>query len=219
MIEHRAMSTVLNETSDGVDGSVVAEMTRTRSSFLRRVRAHEPQAWGEFVDLYGPLVFAWCRRSGLDSPDAADVTQDVFIAVDRAIGRFESGGVEGALRGWLCTITHNKIRDLHRKRGRQFPAAGGTTMQVRLNELPDPLSESIVGVPGGNPISSLYRRALCMVREEVAENTWQAFWRATVEQQETSAIAEELGMTPNGVRQAKSRVLRRLRERLCDGPD
>lgn len=195
-----------------------ASLTATRSSFLKRIRDRDAQAWSEFVDLYGPLVFAWCRRAGLDGPNAADVTQEVFLAVSRAIDRFESGGVEGAFRGWLCTITHNKIRDFFRKQYRRFPATGGTTMQAALQQIAEPISSDSQTASGDDPVGSLYRRALRMVREEVAENTWQAFWRTAVEQQHTADVAADLGMTQNSVRQAKSRVLRRLRERLCDGP-
>ena len=51
-------------------------------------------------------------------------------------------------------------------------------------------------------------------RAEFEERTWQAFWRVTVEGQDTAEVAAQLGISANGVRQAKSRVLRRLREEL-----
>ena len=40
--------------------------------------------------------------------------------------------------------------------------------------------------------------------------------RTTVDEQPSTAVAAELGMTANAVRMAKSRVLRRLREELGD---
>lgn len=55
---------------------------------------------------------------------------------------------------------------------------------------------------------------LDLIRPEFEDRTWQAFWRATVDGQESSAVAETLGMTAVAVRQAKSRILRRLREAL-----
>jgi RNA polymerase sigma-70 factor (ECF subfamily) len=36
------------------------------------------EAWSEFVRLYTPLVFAHCRRHGLQEADAADVAQEVM---------------------------------------------------------------------------------------------------------------------------------------------
>ena len=52
----------------------------TRASLIFRAKGHDSQAWSELVDLYGPLIAHWCYRCGLDSGQAADVVQDVFVA-------------------------------------------------------------------------------------------------------------------------------------------
>jgi RNA polymerase sigma-70 factor (ECF subfamily) len=52
------------------------------------------------------------------------------------------------------------------------------------------------------------------VRSEFEERTWQMFWRVVIEGRSPVALAEELGVTPAAVRQAKSRVLRRLKEEM-----
>ena len=57
----------------------------------------------------------------------------------------------------------------------------------------------------------LLHRALDQIKADFAPQTWTAFWRSVVECHDTHWIAEETGLSPNGVRQAKSRVLRRLR--------
>ena len=62
-------------------------------------------------------------------------------------------------------------------------------------------------------------RALELIRAEFEERTWQAFWRSAVEQQSTAEIAADLRLSPASVRQAKSRVLRRLRAILGDSPE
>jgi RNA polymerase sigma-70 factor (ECF subfamily) len=54
------------------------------------------------------------------------------------------------------------------------------------------------------------------LRSEFEEHTWRAFWRVAVDGQPAPEVAAELGMKPNAVRTAKSRVLRRLREELGD---
>jgi len=63
-------------------------------------------------------------------------------------------------------------------------------------------------------MSQLYRRALEQVRSEFEEPTWRAFWLTTVEDRAPVALADELGMTPAAIRQAKSRVLRRLKREM-----
>src|SRR5438552_4110060 len=57
----------------------------TSSSLLARVRAQDRAAWNRLVDLYGPLVYRWCRQLGLLSEDAEDVGQEVFVAVYRKV--------------------------------------------------------------------------------------------------------------------------------------
>jgi RNA polymerase sigma-70 factor (ECF subfamily) len=54
------------------------------------------------------------------------------------------------------------------------------------------------------------------LRGEFQAKSWQAFWRTAVDQQPSSEVGVELGMSANAVRMAKSRVLHRLREELGD---
>lgn len=194
----------------GTSGSLTSGSTS--SGLIRRAKQRDPEAWERLVDLYGPLVFYWCRRSGLAPADAADVVQDVFAAVCRALDRFEHGREENTFRGWLRVIAQNKIRDHYRRRAGEVPAAGGTDAGVRLAEIPASPSET----SEQRALSGLYRRALDLIRSEFEHRTWQAFWRAVVEGHETADIAADLGVSANAVRQYKSRVLRRLREELGD---
>ena len=62
----------------------------------------------------------------------------------------------------------------------------------------------------------LLRQALRLVSSEFEPRSWQAVWRVVVEDQRPVEVAAELGMTPNAVYVAKSRVLSRLREILAD---
>ena len=69
---------------------MVIDSVSTRPSLLLRIRnAEDPLAWGEFVGLYGPLVYAYGRKRGLQDADATDLTQDVFRAVVRVAGEFQ----------------------------------------------------------------------------------------------------------------------------------
>jgi RNA polymerase sigma-70 factor (ECF subfamily) len=52
------------------------------------------------------------------------------------------------------------------------------------------------------------------VRGQIEERTWQAFWLSVIEQRPTAGVAEDLGMTPGNVRQARARVLRRLKREM-----
>jgi RNA polymerase sigma-70 factor (ECF subfamily) len=180
---------------------------------LRRVQQNDALAWHDFVNLYGPLIFAWTRRGELSPSDAADVTQEVLLSIHRAIDKFDHADGRGTLRGWIWTILRNKINDLHRHRP---PAAGvgGTNMLRELQLLPEQLPDETSDAHENQQVGGLFQRAVAAIQAEFEPRTWQAFWLAVVEGQSTDEIAARLGMSANNVRQARSRVLRRLRDQL-----
>ncbi len=73
----------------------------------RRVRSwsvcgfHDPEAWCRLVHLYGPVIYVWSQRAGLQSHDASDVTQEVLHAVSSNIARFRRERPSDSFRGWL----------------------------------------------------------------------------------------------------------------------
>lgn len=188
----------------------------TSTTWLQGVQSRDALAWRRLTDLYGPLVFHWGRRHGLSPEDAGDLVQEVFSAVAGAIGRFLHGRDRGTFRGWLWTIARNKLRDHFRKLASVTSPEGGTQALQRLNEIPEAWSDQSHDVTDQTQLTSLFRRALDCVKSEFEDRTWQAFWLVTVELRETAEVAAQLGLTSNSVRQAKSRVLRRLRRELGD---
>jgi RNA polymerase sigma-70 factor (ECF subfamily) len=84
---------------------------------LVRIRnAEDQRAWEEFVEIYTPLIYAFCRQRGLQDADAADVAQEVMRAVSRAIGGFDYQPERGRFRSWLFAITRSKFNNLLEKR-------------------------------------------------------------------------------------------------------
>ena len=108
----------------------------TSLSLIARVRQHQPDAWTRFTQLYGPLVYAWIRRAGLQHADIVDVVQEVFRGVAVSIDRYDRDQGTG-FRGWLWGITRNKLRDFQRRRNAHPIAAGGTDAMQRLAEAAD----------------------------------------------------------------------------------
>ena len=175
----------------------------------------QPEAWARVVTVFSPIVYRWCRQSGLDADDASDVVQEVFSSVARGIDRFERVKQEGSFRSWLATITRNRIRDLYRRRARQPNAAGGTEALNQLQNLEDSLDQSI---SEANLSEALPRRVLELVESEFEPTTWKAFWMTTVESVPARDVAESLSLSVASVYQAKSRVLRRFRQRMGELP-
>src|SRR4051812_1404007 len=102
----------------------------TSPSLLARAQENQPAAWEQLVDLYAPLVYHWCRRAGLREEDVEDVFQEVFRAVARALPDFRKERAGDTFRGWLRTITRNKIRDHYRLLQDEVRGAGGTDAQM-----------------------------------------------------------------------------------------
>jgi RNA polymerase sigma-70 factor (ECF subfamily) len=186
----------------------------TSLSLLQRARARDQQAWQHLFHLYRPLVLYWCAHRGVRHENADDVAQEVFRAAAAGLDAFRRDRPGDTFRGWLRGITHNMVLLHFRRQRRQVQAAGGSDAQERLADVSDPLTTEADDPP--EQISGLYRRALDLVRGEFTERTWQMFWQTVIDGRTTAAVAADLGVTDATVRQARSRILRRLKEEVGD---
>jgi RNA polymerase sigma-70 factor (ECF subfamily) len=186
----------------------------TSLSLLARARANDADAWRRLSDLYRPLVLSWCGRGGVPAADAEDVAQEVFAAAAAGLAHFRRDRPGDTFRGWLRAVTRNQALLYFRRAKRNPGAKGGSDAWRDLQAVADPLADA--PEDDAAEVSALYRRALEQVRGEFEERTWRAFWLTVVEGRVTAALAAELGVTPAAVRQAKSRVLRRLKEEVGD---
>ena len=192
-----------------------SSFSTTSPSLIRRVANRDPEAWRRFTRLYGPLVFHWRRQQRLSDHDAADVMQDVFVSVARAVSSYEDRP-GSTFRGWLWTVTRNKMVTFLRKQTRQGAANGGTENWQQLLNVAESLSDDPDQFTSQIELNALYRRGLELVRQEFRHRTWEIFWRNVVEDQPSDAVADEFGVSANSVRQTRSRVLRRIRQELGD---
>ena len=192
----------------------MADSAITRPSLLLRIRdSRDRQAWSEFVGVYAPLVFGFARKHGLQSADAADLTQEVLRAVAGAAGRFRYEPGRGSFRGWLFTVVRNRLRNFLAGRQRREQGTGGAVHQQVLEALPA-RPEDAETLWDQEYQRRLFDWAAEQVRQDCREQTWQAFWRTAVEGQSGQEVARALGMSPAAVYLAKRRVLDRLREYL-----
>jgi RNA polymerase sigma-70 factor (ECF subfamily) len=175
---------------------------------LERLRQpDQPAAWAQFVELYTPVLFAWARRLGLQSQDAADLVQEVFAVLVSKLPEFVYDRRQ-SFRRWLHTVTRNKWRDACRRRG-----------VLPQESDPDAL-EDLASPDGTDALAEteyrrhLVRRALEIMRADFEPATWKACWEFVVNGRPAAEIAQELGLTANAVHLAKGRVLRRLRTEL-----
>jgi len=185
---------------------------RTSLSLLARARDNDPEGWRRLVELYSPLLYSWCRRGGFDGDQSADIVQEVLAKVARNLGAFRRDRPGDTFRGWLRVIARNQIRDFVRRQEKEPRGIGGSTAQQQWGQLTDEqLDASLSGNADAEP-GELFRRALGLIQTHFEERTWRAFWQTTIDGRSSADVAADLGMSAGAVRQAKSKVLARLRE-------
>jgi RNA polymerase sigma-70 factor (ECF subfamily) len=184
----------------------------TRPSLLLRVRDPEDEAaWSQFVAIYTPLIFAFCRGRGLMEADAADVTQEVLKAVAVAVPRFEYDPERSSFRNWLFTVVRSKLNNFITAQARRPQPAGDTALQQFINLTADGSAEETWRQEYQ---SHLLRWAATQIRPEFKEATWDAFWRTAVLGEEAERVAAALGLSLNAIYIARSRVTSRLKQTI-----
>lgn len=188
----------------------------TSTSLIFRAKNNDPAAWEELCEIYAPLIDSWAQRAGLQAEDRGDIVQEVFRILAANLKKVRLDRPGDKFRAWLWTVARNELRRWFRKNEKER-GCGGTDAQNLLNVTPDWIendSELADVDPEDNAETLLLRRAANLAKGDFDEKTWDAFWRVTVEGHAAVDVAKDLGMTPGAVRQAKFRVLLRLREML-----
>ena len=189
----------------------------TRPTLLLRIRDHaDDAAWGEFVEIYTPLIYNFATKKGIAHADAADVVQNVMRSVATAISGFNYDPTLGTFRSWLYTVTRNQINSFYRHRGRR-PQGDGSTAVLAVAEIQQAEAD---GDADAQMWETDYRRQLFQwasgaVKEEFNPRIWEAFWRTAVGDEDAVEVADSLGMTRPAVYVAKCRCISRIREKIA----
>ncbi len=188
----------------------MAEIPPTRASLVLRLRDPQDEAaWREFVDLYGPFIYGFLRKQGVQDADAADLGQEVLGAVAGAVGRLEYDPARGSFRNWLFTIVRNKLSNWRRAQRKRLLDCDEAAAEVLLEECPAPMRQEAEWEAEWE--QKVFAWACTQVRRVVTELTWQAFWKSAIEDLPGKQVAAELGLSVAAVYLAHSRVLARLK--------
>ena len=163
-------------------------------------------AWRTFVDRYGPLVLAHCRRAGLRAADAEEVRDRVLAKLVTALARLRYDPAR-SFRGYLRVVVRSAAAGYWKERGR--PGATGLGGHHRLPDRPAADRADALGEAVEEAVSArleLVARAVCRVRRAVRSATWRAYWRTAVDGVPAPAVARELGRSVGAVYMARHRV-------------
>lgn len=186
----------------------------TRTSLLLRVRdTTDLAAWDEFVDIYSPLIFRMARRKGLQAADSEDLVQQILMAVSKAIEQRPHDRNRARFRTWLNRVAENAILNAL-TRSRPDRGTGRTDFVDLVQNHAAPKEDS--ALLRNERQQEIFRHAAEQIRPEFTEATWQAFWRTAVEGEDCETVARALNRNIGSVYAARSRVMKRLSQKVQD---
>ena len=185
-------------------------MDTTRPSLLIRIKDHADQAaWYEFDSIYRPLLYRFVRVRGLSETEAEEIAQHCMTAINQHIVNFKYDPQKGKFKSWLATMVNNRIKNMLRDRHEA---------QARTKDFKD-LREQ--GASPEEIFDKLWRQehlkhCLRLIKTEVEESTFKVFVAYVMEEQPVEKVCQEFAMTPNQVHAIKSRVTKRIRQRMVE---
>jgi RNA polymerase sigma factor (sigma-70 family) len=185
---------------------------RTSATLLGRLRhdVADPEAWAEFVNRYGPLMYQWCRHWKLQEADAQDVAQIVLAKLAAKLPTFQYDP-NLSFRAYVKTLARYAWCDV--LASRQHPGAGGSGDSVVLELLNTvEAREDLESRVAEAFYRELLDEAMARVRLRVEPRTWEAFHLTTLEGLTGAEAAERAGMEVATVYKAKSKVQKMLKE-------
>jgi RNA polymerase sigma-70 factor (ECF subfamily) len=170
-------------------------------ALIALMRAGDLRALDRFSRCFGPRLLAIARQSCRAHDDAEDAVQDALIEAGRTLDAYRG---DGSPLAWLSTIV---VRRCHRLgRGRRHDpalhvdgvelvcACDDPERQTERTELGEQLSAALMALPETDRFAVM-----------LAHDGWSG-----------PEIAEELGLTPDGVRGRLKRARASLRAALRD---
>lgn len=195
-------TTPLTRVAPGTGPRPVAPISRpvaapSDADLLQRCRERDPEAWNLLVKRYERLVYSVALRNGLDSEDAADVTQTTFVALIDSLDRLRE---EDRLASWLMTVARRQAWRVRNNTRRSLP------LDPLMDLAEDPIEDwgaatalhDALGTLGGT-----CRDLLLALYFEPEEPSY-------------AEIAERLGRSIGGIGPLRGRCLGKLRTILTE---
>ena len=179
-----------------------------------RVRADEPGAFEELVELYQHRLVGVMHHLVGTVEEAEDLAQEVFLRIYRARKKYRA---RAKFSTWLFTIANNLALNIIRRRQRK------PTVPLNLHDSgplgPRP-AEQLVRDKANQPIQRIQQAELAAVVRQALEGLNERQRMAVVlnkyEDMNYAEIAEVMGLTVKGVKSLLSRARANLRTVLQD---
>lgn len=195
------------------DSSATLSAYHTRESLLLRLKeGASEEAWQDFYEIYGRLIFGYSLHFEISYSEAEDIVQEVCIKVFRQIVRFDYSRERGRFRGWLKTITHNAVIDYLRRKQNRSKTSVEYRKQLEQEEEAAGADDAIWRLEWEKAV---FETALDRVRERVGEETIRIFQRYVLEARPAAEVADETSLDANAIYAVKHRVLKFVRQEVA----
>ena len=183
----------------------------TRLSFLDRLRNQQDAGcWVQFHEHYGELLFSYARRLGASHHAAEDVVQEVEMYVFKAIDRFQHRERKGSFRAYLrSAVVHALARRASGNKRRESVLDPQALDSLAKTDAVDDVAWQ------QEQYLHRLRWALRSIASEFEPVTLEAFRLYVLANRPVGETAEQLGLSRDSIYQAKTRILKRLRERVA----
>ncbi|MEX0874565.1 MAG: sigma-70 family RNA polymerase sigma factor [Actinomycetota bacterium] len=159
---------------------------------LYAARTGAEWAWTAlYLDL-APAIHGYLRAHG--AKEAEDLTQEVLVAIVRGLPDFE--GDEAGFRSWAFVITHRRLLDARRSRGRH-----------PVDPVPDARLETAGGDVEGEALDNLDTERVRTTLNKLPTDQRDVLLLRIVAGLTPTQIAPIIGKTPGAVKQIQRRGL------------
>jgi len=183
----------------------------TEQQIAKGLRQGSRQAWLQLYEACAEEVWRNVSRLvGHDSPAAADIVQETFLAAARSAHHFEPG--RGSLRGWLWTIAQRQAALYYRKKkpnvSLQQAQSWWATHDGETSDWIDARTDMPPDVLQSKELAALVRQALSELPPE-----YQSLLLAKyVDNQPAAHIAEQMACSEVAVRSKLARARKAFRK-------
>ena len=175
-----------------------------------RIRDPRDQdAWSQFLELYEPMVRAYCFQRKIQPADMDDIVQDVMSSVSASIKKFEYDPAKGRFRAWFGTVTANRIKSFLGKLNRIEEKSSRNGSLENPEHYVDPDTDWISIFS-----ETIFRSACGRIRGGFSDSTWSSFEATWMRNESAADVAMALGIPVHSVYVNKSRVLKRLESEI-----
>lgn len=184
---------------------------RTSMTLIQRASDGDQAAWQRIVTTYGPVVFRKCRRAGFAEADAEDLTQDVFVKLNRGLKSFHRDPPRQLFRKWLAVLVRNACTDAHR-RIQAFPRVTTCNLDLQVFRLEQQCDSETAFTLNDIDMQVSMSEVMRRVESVTSPEHWQAFWGTQIKERTAREVGDELGFEAANVRKIRTRVYRAIVE-------